>query len=94
MFFVYYIVLIVICVQLFKQCVEIQGVVVWLVVMVICNMYMIEQVVVVMQCLRQVIFFDIYVIEIVDNLYMFKIVFDDVMVGIGEGVDYMILIVV
>lgn len=94
MFFVYYIVLIVICVQLFKQCVEIQGVVVWLVVMVICNMYMIEQVVVVMQCLCQVIFFDIYVIEIVDNLYMFKIVFDDVMVGIGEGVDYMILIVV
>lgn len=94
MFFVYYIVLIVICVQLFKQCVEIQGVVVRLVVMVICNMYMIEQVVVVMQCLCQVIFFDIYVIEIVDNLYMFKIVFDDVMVGIGEGVDYMILIVV
>lgn len=94
MFFVYYIVLIVICVQLFKQCVEIQGVAVWLVVMVICNMYMIEQVVVVMQRLCQVIFFDIYVIEIVDNLYMFKIVFDDVMVGIGEGVDYMILIVV
>lgn len=49
---------------------------------------------VVVQCLCQVIFFDVYVIEIFDNLYMFKIVFDDVMMSIGEGVDYMILIVV
>ncbi|WP_205585810.1 hypothetical protein, partial [Pseudomonas aeruginosa] len=49
------------------------------------NMHMTEQVAVVMQRLRQVIFFDIHVIEIADNLYMFKIVFDDVTAGIGEG---------
>lgn len=31
-----------------------------------------------------VIFFDVHVIEIADNLHMFKIVFDDVTAGIGE----------
>ncbi len=52
--------------------------------MVIGNMHMTEQVAVVMQRLRQVIFFDVHVIEIADNLHMFKIVFDDVTAGIGE----------
>ena len=40
------------------------------------------------------IIFDIHVIEIADNLYMFKIVFDDVTTSIGEGVDHVILIAV
>lgn len=92
--FVHYIALIVIRAQLFKQRVEIQGAAARLVAMVIRNMHMTEQVAVVMQRLRQVIFFDIHVIEIADNLYMFKIVFDDVTAGIGEGVDHMILIAV
>ena len=73
---------------------EIQGAAARLVAMVIRNMHMTEQVAVVMQRLRQVIFFDIHVIEIADNLYMFKIVFDDVTTSIGEGVDHVILIAV
>ncbi|KZH16696.1 hypothetical protein AWG81_09670, partial [Escherichia coli] len=58
-------------------------------VQIIGNMHMTEQVAVVMQRLRQVIFFDVHVIEIADNLHMFKIVFDDVTAGIGESIDHM-----
>ncbi|SUG33164.1 Uncharacterised protein [Salmonella enterica subsp. arizonae] len=53
--------------------------------MIIGDMDMTQQIAVIVQRLRHIVFFDIHVIEITDNLHMFQVVFDDIAARVGQG---------
>ena len=62
--------------------------------MVIRDVHMAQQIAVLMQRIRQRVFFDVHMIEIADDLHVLQTVLFDIATRVSQGVDHVILIAV